>query len=207
MKRTHIAAIALLGIAAGILVAVALYQANPGGVAVSGVGKSTGTANIGGAFTLTDHTGKRVSEKDYAGKFMLVFFGFTHCPDVCPTELQVISAALDQLGDKAKAIQPLFVTIDPERDNAEILAEYVSNFHESIKGLTGTPEEIASVAKKYHVYYRRVDDKDAADEYTMDHSAIVYLMDKSGKFLTHFAYGTKFEDMAGRLEKEVDKTS
>ncbi len=207
MKRIHIAAIALLGIAAGILVAVALHQGTPGGVAVSGVGKSTGTANIGGAFTLTDHNGKRVSEKDYAGKFMLVFFGFTHCPDVCPTELQVISAALDKLGDKAKAIQPLFVTVDPERDNAEILGEYVSNFHDSIMGLTGTPEEIASVAKKYHVYYRRVDDKDDPEEYTMDHSAIVYLMDKSGKFLTHFAYGTKFEDMAGRLEKEVDKTS
>ncbi len=207
MKRIHVAAIALLGLAAGILVAIALHQANPGGVAVSGVGKSTGTASVGGPFSLTDHTGKRVSDQDYTGKFLLVFFGFTHCPDVCPTELQVISAALDKLGDKANAIQPLFITIDPERDNADVLAEYMSNFHNSIKGLTGTPEEIASVAKKYHVYYRKVEDKDAIDNYTMDHTALVYLMDKSGKFLTHFAFGTKFEDMAGRLETEVDKTS
>lgn len=201
------AAIALLGVAAGILVAVALQQANPGGAAVSGTAGSTGAASVGGPFSLTDHTGRRVSDRDYAGKFLLVFFGFTHCPDVCPTELQVISAALDSLGDKADAIQPLFITVDPERDNAGVLAEYMSNFHGSFRGLTGTPEEIAGVAKKYHVYYRKVEDEDAIDSYTMDHTALVYLMDRSGKFLTHFAFGTKFEDMAGRLETEVGKTS
>lgn len=165
---------------------------------------STGAAQVGGPFTLTDHTGKKVSEQDFAGRFLLVAFGFTYCPDVCPTELQVMSAALDKLGEKAKQVQPVFITIDPERDTAEQMASYVSNFHESMMGLTGSAEEIARVAKMYRVYYRKVDDPESSAGYTMDHSAIIYLMDKQGNFLSHFAFGTKFEDMAKRMEEAID---
>src|SRR6516162_9270048 len=119
---------------------------------------SVGRALVGGPFTLTDHTGKRISDTEFRGKFLLVVFGFTFCPDVCPSELQLISAALDALGPRAARIVPLFVTIDPERDSPEQLATYVKSFHPRLIGLTGTPSEIAAVAKEYRVYVRKVPD-------------------------------------------------
>lgn len=207
MKRhalTSVVAVATLAVIAAGVMLVTIPKSNTGDGGSSTSVRSSGTAQIGGPFSLTDHTGKRVTEKDFAGRLLLVNFGFTYCPDVCPTELQVISAALDKLGDKAKAVQPVFITIDPERDTAEQMADYVSNFHGSLVGLTGSAEEIARVAKMYRVYYRRVDDPDSTAGYTMDHSAIMYLMGKDGKFLNHFVFGTKFEDMAKRLEAAID---
>ena len=163
-------------------------------------GSGTGVALVGGPFSLVDHTGKRVSEQDFRGRFMLVFFGYTYCPDVCPTELQVMTAALDQLGPDADKIQPVFISIDPERDTPEVLASYVENFGPRLVGLTGTAEEIASVAKVYRVFYSKAG-KTGSDEYLMDHSSILYLMGPDGGFVKHFTYTTDASGLAANLNK------
>jgi cytochrome oxidase Cu insertion factor (SCO1/SenC/PrrC family) len=163
---------------------------------------SNGTALVGGPFTLTDQNGRKVSEKDFLGKYMLVFFGYTYCPDICPTELQVMSAALDSLGAKADAVQPVFISVDPERDTPEVLKQYVGNFHPRLMGLTGTPEEIASVAKTYRVFFSRVENS-GSDTYPMDHSTIMYLMDPQGKFLKHFNYSTDAAALAKALAEAI----
>lgn len=168
----------------------------------------TGKALIGGPFTLTDHTGKRVTEKDFAGKFTLVFFGYTSCPDICPAELQVISAALDQLGERAKNVTPLFITVDPERDTVRKMASYVGNFHERLVGLTGSVEEIRAVVKAYRIYSGKVEHEHpggkaehghASSEYLLDHSSVVYLMSPAGEYLAHFSYGAG----AGKMAKGI----
>ena len=163
---------------------------------------SIGQALIGGPFTLTDQNGRKVTEKDFLGKYMLVFFGYTYCPDLCPTELQVMSAALDSLGAKADAIQPVFISFDPERDTPEVLKQYVSNFHPRLVGLTGSPEEVASAAKAYRVYYSKVANS-SPDTYLMDHSTITYLMDPQGKFLKHFSYSTDAAALAKALDEAI----
>lgn len=160
----------------------------------------TGTALIGGPFSLVDHTGKRVSEKDFAGKYMLIFFGYTFCPDFCPGELQVISAALDRLGPDAERITPVFVTIDPERDTVAVMKDYVSNFHPRMVGLTGTPEEIAAMAKAWRVYYGRPKGEEGKTDYLMDHSTFTYLMGPDGKFIKHFPYSTDAAALADGLK-------
>jgi protein SCO1/2 len=164
---------------------------------------SIGTALVGGPFTLTDHTGRKVTDKDFRGHYMLVFFGYTYCPDLCPTELQVISAALDKLGAKADDIQPIFITFDPQRDTPGVLKQYISNFHPRFVGLTGTPEEIAAAARSYRVFYSKLEDSSGPDTYLMDHSTITYLMDKQGKFLKHFSYSTDAAALARDLEKLI----
>lgn len=166
----------------------------PGGV---------GTALVGGPFTLTDQTGKRVTDADFRGKYMLIFFGFTYCPDVCPTELQVMSAALDQLGPAGDNIQPVFITIDPERDTPEAIKAFISNFHPRMVGLTGSPAEIAAVAKAYRVYYARAKGYETAKDYLMDHSTILYLMGPDGTFVRHFTYGTDVKAIADGLKDAV----
>jgi protein SCO1/2 len=166
---------------------------------------------VGGPFALVAHSGETVSEATYRGSFMLVFFGYTFCPDVCPTELLVMSRALDLLGDKAEAVQPLFVTVDPERDTAAVLADYVVNFHPRLVGLTGSPAQIAAVAEAYRAYYAKAPlppsggSEDAGDgktagakteDYLMDHSAFVYLMGPDGEYRGVFPPGTPPEAMA-----------
>jgi protein SCO1/2 len=143
------------------------------------------TGTIGGPFTLTDQDGKTVTDAQYRGKYMLVYFGYTYCPDLCPTGLQSIAHALDQLGPDAAKVKPIFITIDPARDTPAKLKEYDASFHPDIVGLTGTPEQIASVAKEYQVYYKRGEQVDEHD-YIMDHSSLIYLMDPQGKFITTF---------------------
>jgi protein SCO1/2 len=162
----------------------------------------TGTALVGGPFSLTDHNGKAVTDKDFLGKYMLIFFGYTYCPDFCPTELQVISAALDAMGPKGEAIQPLFISIDPERDTPAALKAYVENFNPRLIGLTGTPEQIAAVAKAYRVYYAKSGNKQSAD-YLMDHSTITYLMGPDGRFLKHFAYSTDASALTAGLAAAI----
>lgn len=161
----------------------------------------SGKALIGGPFTLTDHRGRRVTEQDFMGKVTLVYFGYTYCPDVCPAELQVMSAALDELGAKKKKVNALFITIDPERDTVEQMNSYVSNFHEQLIGLTGSTQEIRAVANAYKVYYNKVTDDPSSTDYVMDHSSIVYLMSPKGEYLTHFSYGTGVEKMAKGIAK------
>lgn len=157
---------------------------------------------IGGPFSLTDHTGAPVTEASYRGRLMLIFFGFTHSPDVCPTELQVIAEVLDGLGDDAARIAPLFVTVDPERDTPEALARYVDLFDPRIVGLTGTPEQIAAIARAYRVYYAKVHPPDATD-YTMDHSSFVYLMDEQGRFVGLFRHGAPAGEITAAIRAHL----
>jgi protein SCO1/2 len=157
----------------------------------------SGIADVGGPFTLTAHTGERISDEAFRGKFMLVSFGFTHCPDVCPAELQVMTAALDGMGPEGERVQPLFITIDPERDTASHLAQYMSHFHPRFIGLTGSADEIAAVAKSYHVWYEKVDGD--SPDYVMDHTSITYLMGPDGAFVQHFAFGTSADTLSQAL--------
>ena len=159
---------------------------------------------VGGPFELTDHTGKPRSNNDFRGKLMLVYFGFTYCPDICPTDLQAIGLALDKLGADGDSVQPLFITVDPERDTAEHLAEYVPMFHPRLIGLTGSAEAIRKVADAYKVYYAKVDPpkedvkedvKEDGGYYTVDHTAYIYLMDRGGNYLGFFPPGTSADRM------------
>lgn len=198
----------ILLIALGLAVALSAYlwrlgdetnvQGSSGeaGATVQG----TGTPSIGGPFTLTDQTGKEVTQADYAGKYMLIYFGFTFCPDVCPTELQVMTGALAALGPDAAKVQPILITIDPERDTAPVLAQYVAQFDPRLIGLTGTPAQIAAVAKEYRVYFEKVKDDTSGEDYTMDHSSVVYLMGPDGGFLAFFPPATAPEKMAEKIK-------
>lgn len=143
-------------------------------------------AAIGGPFTLIDQDGKSRSDADFRGKYLLIYFGYTYCPDMCPTGLQSMSRALDQLGDEStKQVQPLFITIDPARDTPSKMKEYIASFHPAIIGLTGSAEQISAIAKEYQVYYKKGDNVDEHD-YVMDHSSLIYLMDGQGKFVATF---------------------
>ncbi|MEP6839628.1 MAG: SCO family protein [Bradyrhizobium sp.] len=151
---------------------------------------------VGGPFELTDHAGKPRTERDFRGKLMLVYFGFTYCPDICPTDLQAIGQTLDKLGAEADSVQPLFITVDPERDTAQHLAEYVPMFHPRLIGLTGSAGAIRKAADAYKVYYAKIDTGKAADgDYTVDHTAFIYLMDRDGNYLGFFPPGTTADRM------------
>src|SRR5947209_4821108 len=143
---------------------------------------------IGGPFALIDHNSEPRTDKDFGGKLMLVYFGFTYCPDVCPTDLQNIGLALDMLGEAGERIQPLFITVDPARDTPEHLKDYVPMFHPRLIGLTGDAAAIHSAAAAYRAYYAQVPLKD--DDYTVDHSSFVYLMGADGEYLGFFPPGT-----------------
>jgi protein SCO1/2 len=168
--------------------------------------QGSGVALVGGPFSLIDQDGRRVTEKDFLGKYMLVFFGYTYCPDICPTELQVMSAALDQMGPEAGRIQPIFVSIDPARDTPEVLKAYVANFGPRLIGLTGSPEEVAAIAKAYRAYYAKAGNGSTATDYLMDHSSIIYLMGPDGRFVKHMPYTTDAAKLATEL-KETLRTS
>jgi protein SCO1/2 len=142
-------------------------------------------AAIGGPFTLTDQNGRSVTDQDLKGKPFLVFFGFTHCPDVCPTTLFEVSEILRTLGPDADRVGALFITVDPERDTPDVMKDYLSSFDPHLSGLTGDPAAIAAVAKAYRVYFKKVPLEQGG--YTMDHTAIVYLMDKNGRFVSPFS--------------------
>jgi protein SCO1/2 len=162
---------------------------------------SSGEALVGGPFQLTDHNGNAVTEKDFQGQNLLVYFGFTFCPDVCPTELAKMAAAIDMLPADAN-VTPLFITIDPERDGVEEVKAYAEAFHPKMVGLTGTPEQIREVAKAYRVYYAKNTTSGATD-YLMDHSSIIYLMDENGKYTAHFTMQSTPEEMAARIREEI----
>ena len=193
-----LAAIVLLGV-----VAADMVLRGPGQMGDGTPVRSSGQALVGGPFTLTDQDGRRVTPADYRGKYLLIYFGYTFCPDVCPAELQVMTAALDIVGDKAEKIQALFITIDPARDTVAQMKDYIGNFHKRFAALTGSAGDIAKAAKAYRVYYKKVAAEDGSNDYLMDHSSIVYLMDRSNKFLVHFPYGTGPEKMAAGIEKFV----
>jgi cytochrome oxidase Cu insertion factor (SCO1/SenC/PrrC family) len=156
---------------------------------------------IGGPFALIDHTGKPRTAADFQGKLLLVYFGFTYCPDVCPTDLQNIGLALDKLGAAGNAVQPLFITVDPERDTAAHLADYVPMFHPRLIGLTGDATAIQKAADAYRVYYTKVPLKDG--DYTVDHSAFIYVMGREGQYLGFLPPGTTPERIAEALRPKL----
>lgn len=160
-------------------------------------------ASIGGPFTLTDSAGKTVTDRDFRGKFMLVYFGYTFCPDVCPTTLNQVAVALDKLGAKADRVQPLFVTVDPGRDTPEAMRQYTAAFTPRLLGLTGTPEQIAVVAKEYRVYYAEHRTGPSPLDYTMDHSSILYLMGPDGNFVAPIRADEDGAEMAADIGKLV----
>jgi protein SCO1/2 len=154
---------------------------------------------VGGPFRLTDQDGKPISDENFRGKPFLVFFGFTHCPDICPTTLFEVSEVMRKLGPDADKTAALFVTVDPERDTPGKLKDYLSSFDPHLRGVTGDPDAVAAVAKAYRVYYKKVP-TDKGD-YTMDHTAIVYLMDKTGRFVAPFNLRRPPEAAAAELKK------
>jgi len=156
---------------------------------------------IGGPFTLIDHTGKPRSDQDFRGKLMLVYFGFTYCPDVCPTDLQNIGLAIGALGEAGERVQPLFITVDPARDTPEHLKDYVPMFHPRLIGLTGDAAAIHAAAAAYRVYYSQVPLK--GDDYTVDHSSFIYLMGADGKYLGFFPPGAPPEQIVETLRRYV----
>ena len=162
----------------------------------------TGEALVGGPFELTDHNGNKVTDQTYRGRMMLIYFGFTYCPDACPTALGVMSAALDKLDMAADRVVPILITVDPERDTPQVLKDYVSNFHPAMVGLTGTPEQIAQVAKAYRVYYQRAPGA-TAEDYLMDHTLMIYLMNGEGKFVKHFSPEVTPDQIADEIRQHL----
>jgi protein SCO1/2 len=169
---------------------------------VSGRQYGTPTASaIGGPFSLTDQDGKPITDADLKGKPSLVFFGYTHCPDVCPTTLFDVSEVLRALGKDADKARALFITVDPQRDTAAVLKDYLASFDPHLRGVTGTPENIAAVEKTYRVYAKKVPTQNGDGDYSMDHTALVYLMDKDGRFVAPFNLKRKPADAAADLRR------
>ena len=164
----------------------------------------SGEADIRSEFSLIDHTGQEVTQADYADRWQLVFFGFTNCPDVCPTTLAYMASVLDLLGKDADQVAPIFITVDPERDTPEALAKYVSNraFPDNLVGLTGTADEIKAAADEFYAGYNKVETPESLADYTMDHTSLLYLMDENWQLKTFFAEGnSRPDEMAACLEE------
>jgi protein SCO1 len=162
---------------------------------------SDGRPQIGGPFALVDGAGKPVADQDFRGRYMLIYFGYTRCPDACPTALNDMALALDKLGAARKQVQPIFITVDPERDNGQALTDYVGAFGPDFIGLTGTTDQIAQAKKLFKVYAAKHPTADG--DYDMDHSSIIYLMDRSGRYVTNFTHETTPDQMAAQLESVV----
>ncbi|GGI29896.1 SCO family protein [Bradyrhizobium guangdongense] len=167
--------------------------------AMGGVSKVAQPAAIGGPFQLTDQNGKAVTDKSLKGKPTLIFFGYTHCPDVCPTSLFEMSEVLRAMGKDADKVNAVFISVDPERDTPATMKEYLSSFDPHLEGLSGDPAETAKVITSYRVYAKKVPTKDG--DYTMDHTALIYLMDRDGRFVSPFNLKRTPEEAAADLKK------
>ena len=178
---------------------------------------SSGTPSIGGAFTLVDHNGNTVSEKDFAGRHMLVFFGYPNCPDVCPLTLNTLTEVLDKMGKDADKIRPVFVSVDPRRDSPKVIKEYLSNFHKSFIGLTGTAAQVTAAKRTFRIYSQIHQDPDQQpdstykdpnkdankDDYLVDHSSVSYLMGPEGKFKTFVRHSAKADAVLAKIKKHL----
>ena len=158
--------------------------------------------NFGGEFTLTDHTGKQVTDKDFEGQYRLIYFGFTYCPAICPTELQRMNSVLNALGEKGEIIQPIFFTVDPERDTAEVMKNYVAQFHPRLIGLTGTTKQVDIAKKAYKIYAAKVQDETMSD-YTMDHSSFIYFIDPNDNLLRIFKMDDNVETIVNVIQMHL----
>ena len=164
-------------------------------------GPQEGRPAVGGPFELIDGDGRTVTERDFHGRHMLVYFGFTFCPDVCPTTLFSASAALEEIGPAlASKVRLVFVSIDPERDTPEVVKDYAAHFHPGTVGLTGTPEQVATAARAFRIYYRKAAPEEDGS-YLVDHSSILFLMDGEGRYVTHFGHEATADDMAAALKR------
>ena len=194
MKRRHL----VLGILAGLLVvmtvvgALELHRRQVEDVEVV----------IGGPFSMLSHDGTRVTHDDLIGRRSLVFFGFTYCPDICPTTLLQVAAWLEAMADEGRLIDAYFVTVDPERDTVERVADYVTYFSDRITGLVGTADELRQMADSYRLYYARIDLDDGS--YTMDHTAAIYLMDAEGRFFDAITLTASFDEAVEKLTRLVE---
>ncbi|HJS30541.1 MAG TPA: SCO family protein [Alphaproteobacteria bacterium] len=193
-RLTTIVAAVLVGVAIGFGARFALFDDREDAQA-----PGIGTALIGGPFALTDQNGERREDKEFRGKLMLVFFGYTYCPDICPLSLQLVSDVLDALGTDAAKIAPIFITVDPRRDTAPALKSYLANFSPQIVGLTGSEEAIAAVAKAYRAYFKLNGDPAKDEGYLVDHTTLIYVMDRQGRLLTQFTHETPPERVTAAL--------
>lgn len=159
---------------------------------------TAGASEIGGAFEMVDQNGQAVTDKTYADSYKLVFFGFTYCPAICPTELQKVNVIMNELGEEAQGITPIFVTVDPERDTVEVMKQYVEQFHPRLVGLTGSMDQVEAIKQTFRVYASKVENE-MMEEYMMDHSAFLYLMDKDNKMIA--LYPSK--DTAVEIAKDI----
>ena len=182
----------------GVLLALLLF----GTAAALWFGGRAGEA-IGGNFTLQNPAGQTITARSFRGKYMLVYFGYTHCPDVCPTTLSAVSAALRRMGPKAAQVVPVFITVDPARDTPEVMGHYVALFSHRIVGLSGSAAEIAKVAGEYHVYYAKHVTGPGPDDYAMDHSSVLYLMGPNGRFIAPLPADDAAPKLAAALERLI----
>ena len=202
--KTRLIVILVLAFGSLLLASVAVLWLRPrapapAAVAESGVMRVAGAA-IGGPFQLIDQTGRTVSEADFAGRFMLIYFGFTHCPDICPTELQVMANAVDALGEDEARVVPVFITVDPERDRPELIKDYVAAFHPKMVGLTGSVDQVTAAAKAYKVYFSKQPGAGGnVNDYQVDHTPFVYLVGPDGVLRSVFRSGTSTKAMAGEI--------
>jgi protein SCO1 len=160
-----------------------------------------GGPTVGGPFALVNGDSHPVTDRDFRGKYLLVYFGYTYCPDVCPTTLNAVADALDKLGKTADRLQPLFITVDPRRDTPGVIKQYAAAFSPRVLGLTGTPAEIAAVAKEYHVYYAEHRTGPGPNDYSMDHSSILYLMGPDGRFIAPIRADATGAEIAAEIGK------
>ena len=213
MKRTpRLLILVLAVVAAGALAVVGVLRVMgpaprtlTSGSAVVGKAMRTGTAAIGGPFTLVSTNGENVTDQSFRGKWLLIFFGYTSCPDLCPTALSNVSVALEKFGPDASQLQPLFITVDPQRDTREVMANYLKSFDVRILGLTGTQAQIDGVTKNYRVYVALDKSERGGDDYLVSHSAYLYLMDPRGKFVNVIEGKEDGEAIAAWLRKEMTR--
>lgn len=194
-------ALLAIGVAAWLWTEIEERQATS-----SGSVTTSGAALVGGPFELIDQIGSARSDRDFLGRYMLIYFGYVYCPDVCPTSLANMSQGLDILAeeapDKAAKIVPIFITVDPERDTVEVMQSYAEHFHPDLVALTGSDEQVAKAAKAYRVYYAKAGEE-GSDDYLMDHSSFIYLMGPDGAYVAHFTHTATPDEIAEALERYV----
>jgi cytochrome oxidase Cu insertion factor (SCO1/SenC/PrrC family) len=203
MNLRHLLRSRALAIGAAVLAVVVIVAASWVLLAPTTRSMAGGEALVGGPFTLTDQHGAEVTEQDFAGRYRLIYFGYTYCPDVCPMSLANMTQALDLLPpEAAEQVVPIFITVDPERDTVEQLAEYAPLFHPRLVALTGSPEATKAAAQAYRVYFAKAGDTDS-DAYLMDHSTFIYLMGPDGRYVRHFAHDAAPEEIATAIEAVI----
>lgn len=196
-RKLLVAALAVVVLAIG---GFAVWQST---TTQTGDGGGSGTALVGGPFTLVDQNGKTVTDADFRGRLMLIYFGYSYCPDVCPTELHKMTVALDMLNDGLDEVAPIFITVDPERDTVEQMKAYATLFHPNLIALTGTQAQTDAAVQAYRVYYKKVRGEETALDYLVDHSSFIYLMGRDGAYLTHFDSASTPEEIAAAVRDHL----